>query len=146
MAVGITRNYAIDDTALIFGGVPLSEYASGDAIVVTFNEDDFVVVQGSHGSVLRAKKHNNIAEMVVRIMQGSPANDFLSFQHNLDRNTRMGSVPCLLKDLLGNTFASSAQAWIKKFAEIKLAEEGSEVEWTIVLSNPQLAIGANLPV
>lgn len=145
MAVGITRNFAVDDVSLILAGLPVTEYASGDAVTLTFNEDDFVVVQGSHGSVLRAKKHNNVAEMIIRIMQGSPVNDFLSARHNLDRNTRMGTFPSMLKDNLGLSLASAAQAWIKKFAELKFAEEGSAVEWTVVLANPQLSIGLNIP-
>ena len=145
MAVGVTRNYSLDDTTCIVGTFPLNEYASGDGVKVAWNEDDFMVVQGSHGSVLRAKKHNNVAEATIRVMQGSPVNDFLSERINTDRNTRLGTFPFFLRDNFGATKVACAQAWVKRIPVITFAEEGKEVEWTIVLANPTFNIGANLP-
>jgi hypothetical protein len=144
MAVGITRNYSLDDVSCIVGTFPLTEYAAGDGVSITWLEDDFVVVQGSHGSVMRAKKHNNVAEATIRIMQGSPANDFLSLRLNIDRDTRLGTFEFLLRDNFGLTLVKAAQAWIKKPPDIKMSEEPQEVEWTIVLGNPQFNVGENL--
>ena len=145
MAVGITRNYSLDDVTCIVGGFIINEYAAGDGVAITWLEDDFAVVQGSHGSVMRSKKHNNVAEATIRIMQGSPVNDFLSAKLNLDRNTRLGTFAWLITDNFGATLVNAAQAWIKKPPDIKFSEEPQEVEWTIVLGNPQWNVGANAP-
>lgn len=144
MAVGTTRNYALDDVSCIVGSFPITEYASGDGISITWLEDDFTVTQGSHGSVMRSKKHNNVAEATLRIMQGSPANDFLSLQSNIDRDTRLGTFSFLMKDNFGFTLVKADQAWIKKVPDVKMSEEPQEVEWVLQLGNPQYTIGQNL--
>lgn len=143
---GVTRNYSLDDVTCTISDFLVNEYAAGDAIGVAFDEDDFVVSQGSHGSVLRAKKHNNVAEVTIRIMQGSPVNDFLSARHAQDRLTRQGAFPFYLKDNNGLTLIHAPYAWVKGWPEVNLNEEPSEVEWTIKISNPVIHIGSNNPV
>ena len=140
-----TKNYSLDDVTCIVGSFPINEYSSGDGVSISWSEDDFVVVQGSHGSVIRAKKHNNVAEATVRIIQGSPVSDYLSERAILDRTTRLGSFAFLIKDNFGATLVTAPQAWIKKPPDIKFSEEPQEIEWVIVLSNPVWYVGANLP-
>ncbi len=142
----ITYNYSLDDVVLIIGGFPITEYGEGEGVKIEFDEDDFNVSQGSHGSVTRAKNHNNVAEMTVRLEQGSPVNAFLSGLNATDRLTRQGSFPVLLKDLLGFTLVSAAQCWINKPGPISLGNEAEPIEWTIKLTAfLNYTVGGNTP-
>jgi len=141
--MGTTRVYDVNRVSLTFKGIPIEEFADGDAMVAEYDEDDFVVAQGSHGSVLRAVKHNNVVTLTVRLMQGSPSNAYLSQQSKVDRLTGGGIGSLMMKDLLGQDLLSGPFAWVMKPAAMGMATEPGEREWVFQVSNAEMDHGAN---
>lgn len=142
-----TRVYDVNLVALNFRGIPIQEFADGDAMSAEYDDDDFATGQGSHGAVLRAKKHNNIVTLTVRLMQGSPSNAFLSAQNKLDRTLGTGIGVLSMKDLLGSDLLASPAAWVMKPAPMTMATEPGEREWIFTCSNAEMDHGPNnLPI
>ena len=132
-----TRHFNLDELVLIFAGVPLTEFAEGDSIVIELNEDDWIVVQGHHGSVIRAKKPNSVATGTVTIMQGSPANAALQAIADLDLRTGLGAGEFYLEDLNGSDTVIAPTSWITKRPPINKSTEPGGVEWGFTLANVQ---------
>ncbi len=136
------RHYDKDQVSVIVMGVPIMDFADGE-ISIEFSEDDFTVTQGHHGSVLRAKKPNNVATLTVPVIQGSPTNDALSAAVNADLLTGLGARPVQVKDLNGTTLFSAASGWCKKRPGIKLGTEGGTVEWVFECGGATQNVGQN---
>lgn len=139
-----TRVYDVNLVTLVFGGIPIQEFADGDAMVAEYDDDDFVTSQGSHGSVMRAKKHNNLVTLTIRLMQGSPSNSYLSSINTADRTGGTGVRTCQMKDLLGADLLVAPFAWVMKPANMGMATEPGEREWVIKLSNATMTHGENV--
>ncbi len=140
------RHYDLDQVLVVIMGIPVTEFADGDSIKVALNEDDWVVTQGHHGSVIRAKKPNALAEMTVNIMQGSPVLELLSSAAIADLLTGLGVEPSSVKDLNGGSLFSAPYSWIKKRPDLNLSTEAGAVELvvTCAMQSPAgLRIGEN---
>jgi hypothetical protein len=138
-----TRHYDKDQVVLIAMGIPVLEYAEGDSLSVTYSEDDWVVKQGHHGSVMRAKKPNSVAELTLKLMQGSPANELLSAKVALDLRTGLGAAPSSIKDTNGTSLMSCDSSWCVKRPDLGLATEPGDVEWKFACSGAEIWLGQN---
>jgi len=138
-----TRHYDKDQVVLIVMGIPILEFAEGDSLSMTYSEDDWAVKQGHHGSVMRAKKPNNVAELTLKLMQGSPANELLSTQVMLDIRTGLGAAPSSVKDVNGTSLMSCQSSWCVKRPDLSLATEVGEVEWKFACSGAEIWLGQN---
>jgi hypothetical protein len=111
-----TRLYDPKRQTLLVGGVPISGWADGEFFTVVYDEDSFVKVVGTDGHTSRSKNENKNARLVIKLMQTSKSNDFLSALLNADLLTDGGSgiVPVVVKDNNGTDLFTSAKAWIVK--------------------------------
>jgi len=139
----MVRQYMFDQVALVAVGVPCTEYAEGDSIEIEFSEDDWEVVQGHHGSVVRFKKPNNVAELKLIIGHGSPVNAQLMAQALTDKLTGvLASRAFLLKDLNGADIAWGSKSWVKKIPKMGKGTEPGPIEWTISVGDLEMNHGA----
>lgn len=136
-------HYDLDAVSAILLGVPVQDYAVGDSIEIELAEDDWVTTQGHHGSIVRAKRPNEIAEATITLMQGSPINELLMTAADLDRRTGLGAGVTQVKDTNGTTVVASARSYIKKRPNVGLGTEPGSVEWVVVLTNPDFWVGSN---
>jgi len=139
--MGIGRQYDLSRVAVSISGVIIDEY-SQDGIGHDFDGDDFSFVNGSHGSVVACKQHNNTSTLTLNIMQGSPAQQRMADLRSAGLLAGFFSV--LVKDALGTTLISTSQAKIVRMAPITLATEAQGYEWQVKLLNPFVAPGVNL--
>jgi hypothetical protein len=139
--MGTGRQYDLSRIAVSLGGVLIDEYSS-DGLSHDTDGDDWSFVSGSHGSVVASKMNNNISTLTLNVMQGSPAQQRLSDLRAAGLLAGFFSV--LVKDALGTTLISAAQAKIIRPAPINFGEEAQGYEWTIKLLNPFIAHGVNL--
>lgn len=137
------RHFSLDEVLLTWAQIPITEFADGESISIELNEDDWITSQGHHGSVLRAKKPNQVAVATITTMVGSPVNELLSAAANTDLVTGLGSGPFAMQDLNGTTNVVAPQAWVQKRPNIVGATEPGSVEWTVTLANPVWQIGQN---
>jgi hypothetical protein len=139
------REYDINNVAVILGGVPITEFVDGDSIKISFDEVDWSVSQGSHGSTIRTRKHNNVGTCVLQIVQGSPTLDYLSLKALFDRLTGLGKFSFLARDMRGLSKAFAPDAFFEKVADMSFGTEASGREWTIKLVGLEITHGQNLP-
>jgi hypothetical protein len=130
---------------VIFGG-PLTGFADGTFVNVSYNDDLFTLVIGADGEACRAKTNNLSARVAVTLLQSSASNVFLSAALNTDLNSPLGDgiLPFFLKDLSGTTLMSAENAWIVKPADVENAREPGSREWTIETDNMQFLVGGNV--
>lgn len=144
MPANITRTYDLNNVTLVLGTSLITEFIKGEALVASFDDDDWAPVQGSHGSVVRAKKFNNLGTLVIRTMQGSPTNTLLMALRNTDVESGAGSFPLQLKDNLGGNLVSAPQCWFTKASDMTFGEEIGQNEWNLKAGHLQMTYGPNL--
>lgn len=125
------RHYNLDQVTFTIAGVPVTEYAEGDAITIEYTDDDWMTTKGHHGSVIRGKKPNTVADVTVTTMQGSPVNELLQNLADADLQSGLAAGPMFVKDLNGTSLASASRAWVKKRPGLKFATEPGSVEWAL---------------
>lgn len=125
------KNYAADRVVVTFKGHIFGGYASGSFVKVGRSEDSFKKYVGADGSVSRARMSDKSGEVTITLAQTSPSNDFCTRTLKEDEELGTGYGPLMVKDLLGNTLAMSANAWIRKPPDQEFAAEISEREWTL---------------
>ena len=69
-------------------------------------------------------------KITVRVLQGSPDNEYLGGISDEDRRTHKKSVPIMISDNFGKSIANSPYARIEKAADLGYGEEAGEVEWS----------------
>lgn len=139
----MVRHYDLDQVLVMVLGIPVTEFADGDSVKVTFAEDDWVVTQGHHGSVIRSKKPNSVAELTLTLMQGSPANQLLSLAAKSDLLTGLGVGQSSITDTNGTSYAAAPYCWLKKRPDLNLSTEPGSTEWVFTMANADISVGEN---
>ena len=137
------HTYDPKNNVLTIDAVPMSGFADGTYITVTFDEDAFTKVVGADGEVSRAKSNNYSGSVVATFVQTSMSNDVLSAIALLDKLSNSGVVPVLLKEIGTNNIVMSGEGWIKKVPDIVYSKEVENREWTLDLANLHVFIGGN---
>jgi len=138
-----TLHFNLDEVLVTAMGVPVMEFQEGDSVAVEYTEDDWTVVQGHGGMVMRAKRPNAIAEMTLSLMQGSLSLDLIRQAADADRLTGRGALPSSVVDTNGQTRMSCEASWLKKPMSIGFATEPGAVEVVLVCSGAKIAVGSN---
>lgn len=136
-------HFNMDEVICIAIGVPITEYAEGDGVGIELNEDDWIVLQGHHGSIIRSKKPNNVATATLSVMPGSPSVEALQNAMDADLITGRGAGEFYLEDLNGSTTCIAPTSWGQKRMNIMAATEPGAVEVPITLANVQPHAGTN---
>lgn len=129
-----TRHFDLDQTTVVVMDTPILEYAQGSSAKLSWAEDDWTTVEGHHGSFLRARKPNGMAELTLSVMYGSPTNDALSARRTADRLTGLGAGGFFMKDNNGLTVAMGERSYVKKPPDLTFATEGEPVEWVFTVT------------
>ena len=137
------HTYDPKNNVLTIDAVPMSGFADGTYITVTFDEDAFSKVVGADGEVSRAKSNNYSGSVVVTFMQTSMSNDVLSAIALLDKVSNIGVVVVQLKEIGTKNFVMSADGWIRKMPDITYSKDIENREWTLDLANLSVFIGGN---
>jgi len=112
------------------------DMVSADRDANLFDDD-----AGAQGDVVRFANNDKRGLIMVKLLQTSKSNLFLSGLAKADEFTGLGVFPVVLKDTLGNDLVVAAQAWIRKIASISY-KRGVEVrEWEIRTNNIQIVVG-----
>lgn len=143
------REYDADQVVVYFAGQRLMGFADGEFITASQKSDGFSDVVGTDGvDVSRSKSNDRRVTVVVKLMQTSPSNDFLSTIHQADLDTPNGAGvgTFSIQDLGGTTLVHDESAWIMKFADESKDRGAKANEWTFTLPKPTRVVGGNLVV
>lgn len=137
------KTYDPQKIAVIFHGRPLSGFAKGTFVKVSRSADSFSPYTGSDGEAARTASADDSGEIEVTLMQTSMSNDYLSSELALDELTRNNTGPALLSDSWGDTLVSGDGAYLKKYADVTLADDIEARTWTIVVPHMRMVVGGN---
>lgn len=127
-----------------FGGIPITGFMDGEAIVVSRDEDSFTKSSGLDGEVVRVKNLGRMGNVKIVLQQTSDSNNVLSAASLADEATNSGIAPFLIKDMNGTTLCFAAHAWVKKPADTGF-EKGavSGREWVLDTGAIDMFVGGN---
>lgn len=126
------------------GGMPIVGF-SEELIDLERSEDLFNEMVGCTGETARVHINNRNATCKISLLQTSPSNDYLSTLALRDEALNVGVVPLMIKDILGTTLASSAQAYVKKMPKIDGGKSVKTREWSLYCIDVNIFVGGNLP-
>lgn len=140
------RIYDPNRVAISLAGIPMSGFADGNFLEVSYISDQFTDVVGTDSEVSRSKTGDGRATITIRLMQTSPTNDLLSALVNSDLSTDGGAGvgAFLVTDKSGNTVLRAENAWIKKIPDVAFGRESQERAWTIMTDKLISFVGGNI--
>lgn len=137
--------YDIRKLIVTLGAILITGWADGEAYSISQPEDSFEMQRGSDGQVERYAKNVSDVEIVLTLLPSSLANPLLSALHTIDKETGLGKVPFLMKDLNSvTTLATFLFAWITKPADLSAGNTAVQREWTIHTGPGIYLVGANI--
>jgi hypothetical protein len=138
-------HFDIKNAVCYIGSYTIASFADGEAVSVELDDENFTLVKGTNGELIRIGKNNNSATAKVRLNEGNEANQYLSILETADRQTGAGAVGFRFVDFNGGGTVSAVQAYIKKLPSMSWGTEGSVREWEFVLANPEIKDSSLLP-
>jgi len=127
--------YDPKDLSVIVGGIPITGFAPGSFVTITYDEDSWALSVGPDGEAVRSKSH------------GAIANQVLSGFRVADEATNAGLVPLQILDRGTGTLHSAEAAWVQKQPDMDYQPEAQPIGWTLRTASMDQNIGfsASLP-
>jgi len=131
MAAILEGTYDPQQVIVTVGGVILSGFNDGDAIVAKRNEDSSSMKVGIDGTVARAINANKSGTFEFDIKQSSPANTQLGelFGTGDLENEGWATVGITVTDGSGSELATASQAWLKSVPELSFGKDIGSRKW-----------------
>lgn len=137
------RTYDPKQIIVNFLGITITGFAEDSFVEVDYDEDAFIKKTGAGGEVARTRNQNKGGSVKVTLMQSSPTNDLLSAAAILDRKAGTGVGALQVKDGLGTSLHSAAEAWIKKVPASPYAKALGEREWVFDCAELEHFVGSS---
>lgn len=136
--------YDPSEVQIIMGGAPMTGFADGTFISISFDEDQYTKTVGADGEVSRSKSNNNTATITLTLKQTSASNDVLSALHLADQLSNGGVVPFMLKELgSGRTLCFAQAVWVQKLADVAYSKDVEDRSWILATGQMQVFVGGN---
>lgn len=137
--------YDADQISISVAGIPLSGFADGEFVTLSYESDLFSDVSGTDGEVTRSKTNDRRATLTVKLMQTSDSNDFLSALFNADDRAANGAGvgAFMLRDRSGRAVYSASECWVSKPPDVSFDREATEREWTFRIAKLEYFTGGS---
>ena len=134
-----------DQVLVYFAGSRIQGFADGEFITYERMTPGFQEVVGTDGEVTRSKSNDFRSKIVIKLMQSSASNAFLSSILNTDLNAPNGAGvgTFQLQDLNGNTLVSGSQSWIVSYPQGSFDRTAKSREWEIHIADTVQTEGGN---
>lgn len=141
----LTGSYDPSQVIVTIGGVIVTGWSDGDAIVAERDEDAYSKRVGNDGGVGRARNPNMSGSFTFRLLQTSAANAALSALVATDDLTNQGlpTFPITVLDGSGASLSAATQCWIKKVPAATFGKEVGEREWVFDAADLRIFHGGN---
>lgn len=145
MASTLTGSYDPQQVVVVVGGVIVSGFSDGDAIIARRSEDNYSTRAGIDGGVARARNANKSGEFEFKLLQTSQANDELSSLLAIDDlvNDGLTVFPITVMDGSGRSLAAATQCWVKTSPEMTFGKEVTERVWVFSAADLSMFHGGN---
>lgn len=123
--------YDPGQVTVIIGGSPISGFADGTFVSVSFDEQQWNKVTGADGLTQRSKTNNYAGSITITLMNGSASNDVLDQIWQDDRHNNGGAVGVLIKDLSGRTIWQAENGWVQQMPDQAFSKDTENRDWVI---------------
>lgn len=125
-----TATYDLKAVRFAVDGVPVGDFANGDAVTIEWDEDSWTKTVGASGGVVRSRSGNNTGKITFRLLPSSPLNRTWSDLKARDDRDGDGVVTIYIEDLRSGTKVQAPEAWIMKEPSLTYGQTAQEaVEW-----------------
>lgn len=140
------RTYDFKAVSVSFANITLQGFAESDGVTIDNESDAYGDVQGVDGETTRFRTNDDRANVTIRLMQSSSANDQLSALHALDKLTPNGAGigTFNVKDTNGTSLYNGENAWIQKAPQAVFDRSAKEREWKIRVAKLVRIDGGNV--
>ncbi len=135
--------YSPEEVTILVMGVPLEGVVDGTFVSVTRQAPVFTSSSTADGRITRTYNAADIWNIQFTLMNTSPSNGFLDKLVLLDRVTKRGKFPLMIKDGFGGTLIFSTTTWIEELPTITYGVEMTERVWTLKSANAVVSINGN---
>lgn len=136
--------YSPEEVVVLVMGVPLEGMEEEGFVSIRRDSPLFTSSSTTDGRVVRTYKPNDIWEIRFNLLQASPSNGFLNKLMLIDRLTKRGKFPLMIKDGMGGTLAFSTSTWIEEPPEVVYGVENEGREWVLRSANTVINIEGNV--
>ena len=136
--------YDPSDVSISVGGIhTVSGYVDGTFVNIVNNTKPVQTQRAMDGTIERLYTRDEGYTITVTLAQTSVSNNILSTIYNVDKVTRMGKVPLIIKDGQGQSIFFAADAWISKAPDVSFGKEMQTREWQFETAGAMLAVAGN---
>lgn len=135
--------YSPEEVTILVMGVPLEGVVDGTFVSITRQAPVFTSSSTADGRITRTYNAADIWDIQFTLMNTSPSNGFLDKLVLLDRVTKRGKFPLMIKDGFGGTLIFSTTTWIEELPSITYGVEMTERVWTLKSANAVVNINGN---
>jgi len=145
MSATLTGTYDPSQVICTIGGVIITGFSDGDAVIARRSEDMYFTRVGTDGGVARSRNANKMGEFEFKLLQTSKANDLLSSLLAIDNlnSDGLSIVPIGVLDGSGRSLAAATQCWIKSVPEATFGQQVSERIWIFTAADLKIFHGGN---
>lgn len=124
------KNFSFKNLNVTFGTIIFEGFAEGDDVVVLeYNQDQFSIVTGAKGDVIRTQTSDNSCLATIKLLQTSNTNEELTVKYIADRRTGLITESMLITDLeLGEVYSIN-NAWIRRFPTVTRGQNPNSMDW-----------------
>jgi hypothetical protein len=139
--------YDGDAVTLNLGGIPIETGKADDGFLEINQLNPTFSLKGGVDGTQTLQKNNDFShEVLVKLMQSSPANATLSaifIAAKKSAGGQLGVIPIGVADTLGTSKFVAAEAIIEGLPNQPFNKEVSSVTWRILVPNPERFVGGN---
>ncbi len=136
--------YDPSDVSISVGGIhTVSGYVDGTFVNIVNNTKPVETHRAMDGTTERLYTKDEGYTVTVTLAQTSVSNNILSSIYNIDKVTRMGKFPLIIKDGQGQSVFFAPDAWISKAPDVVFGNEMQTREWQFDTAGAALAIAGN---
>jgi len=128
------------------GGLPVSGWADGDALMVEYDEDSWTEYIGDDGEVTRSYQARQHGTITIRLGPLATFNKVLAQFKRLDDTTGAATVPISIIDMLGGDRFFAPSAWCKKDPGRTFGRDITEKEWIFFAPRIEAVHGGGTPL
>jgi hypothetical protein len=134
----VLKTYSAKKILISFGTHAVTGYAEDSFVNIEKNGDGTAKKVGCDGEVVRALDPDKSYTVTVTLLQTSPTSAYLQGKFNQDQDTGDCLFPVLIKDLMGGTVFSAADAWVAKPPARGYGRDTTSREWKIDTAEAEL--------
>ncbi len=136
---GQMRTYSFTHHMIMINGREIENFGEGDDVITAeYREDRVTDTVGADGNMQASVSANQSAEVMIKLLNMAPENDYLESLHQQFVNGEIAGISVSVINAVTGQGVLSTTGYISKIANFARGTNAQDREWTIIV--PKLAI------